>query len=36
MPDLETPYSKASLSNINHAVELEGESINAIVNEREQ
>jgi hypothetical protein len=36
MPDLETPYSKPGFPDTNHPVELEGESINAIISEREQ
>ncbi|KAG2042074.1 hypothetical protein BDR03DRAFT_889350, partial [Suillus americanus] len=37
MPDLETPYSKACFpTNTNYPVELKGEDISAIVNEREQ
>ncbi|KAG1798693.1 uncharacterized protein BJ212DRAFT_1440084 [Suillus subaureus] len=36
MPDLETPYSRTTFNNPNHcAIELEDQSINAIITERQ-
>ncbi|KAG2035473.1 hypothetical protein BDR03DRAFT_962335 [Suillus americanus] len=36
IPDFETPYSRTKFSNLNHcAIELEGQSINAIIAERQ-